>query len=709
MSSSHELENDIDIDVGGLFGTLWRKRGRLLLLGLVAAIATFALLQVLSPLYRSEARILIESRDRNFTRDNRANTEQQRAVLDQEGVASQVQVITSRDVARAVIKKLDLAKLPEFDTTLTPSVMTDVLAMLGLINNPLSISPEERVLKVFNKKLSVIQVLRSRVINIKFSTKDQKLAASIPNEMAEEYLRIQTRAKQGVNDDEAAALEPQIEKLRAKVREAESRVADYRASSDLLLGRNNASLATQQLSDMSSELSRVRALKATADAKVASIEQALGSGASIDSNSDVLSAPLIQRLRERQVALRAQIAELSATLLPGHPRIRSLQSQLNNLDRQIRKEAQKILASLRNDAAVARSREKALKANLNTLKAESARVGEEQVELRALQREATSQRELLQNYLRRFREATSRQAQNFLAADARIISRATLPFEPYFPKTLPMVAAAFLGVILLSSLFILAGALLRTRPAREAVIMTSKPVAAPGSFNQAEVTKTGPSEFLANDSADLADEGPSLSGKTMQGSAAVAAKSISMLGKARIALLSPEGEVGSEGSVLLARYLATGGASVIAVDMTGAGASSHAMIGPSVVPGIKDLLAGEATFGDVIHSDRGSRAHIIPTGVASAEIAAESGDRLHMIFDALEKTYDYVVIDCGAADVAGLSRISKPNTINVINAIDQSNSAVLMAAEMLEHAGFRKPLIIHPSKSERQILATVAA
>ncbi len=696
MSMADELEREIDIDIGGIFAALWRKRVRLLLFGLIAAVLTFFVLQMLSPKYKSETQILIESRNRDFAGDNRGNSEQSRALLDQEGIASQVQVITSRDVARAVINRLGLAKMPEFDTALTPSGVSDILAMFGLINNPLNISPEERVLKQFYKNLKVSQISRSRVIAIEFVSKDQSLAASVPNAIADEYLRLQREAKQGINIDEAAALEPQINQLRNKVRLAEAKVADYRSSSDLLMGRNNASLATQQLSEMSTELSRVRSERAEAEAKVASIKSVLNSGASIDSISDVLSAPLIQRLRERQVNLRSQIADLSATLLSAHPRIKALKSQLANLDQQIRSEAKKILSSLKNDANVARSREKSLLANLNNLKAESARVGEDQVELRALEREATAQRELLQTYLRRFREASSKQGQNFLVADARIISRATIPSESFFPKVLPIVISAFVGTILVSAMFILASALASARPQRMAAAMPM-PVA-----DAMEVQDEAPSVDNTQPASAVSQ------GQTDSG-AAIAAKSISMLGKARVALLSPEGEVGSEGSVLLARYLAAGGASVIVIDMTGAGASSLAMIGPHTLPGIKDLLAGEASFSDVIHSDNSSRAHIIPTGAASAEVAAQAGDRLYMVFDALEDTYDYVIIDCGAADVAGLSKISKANTINVINAIDENNPAVRMAADMLVHAGFRKPLTIHPTEQERQIMGNVAA
>ena len=97
---------------------------------------------------------------------------------------------------------------------------------------------------------------------------------------------------------------------------------------------------------------------------------ALKSGASLDSMPEVMSSGLIQRLRETQVQLKAQIADLSTSLLSGHPRIRALNSPLAGLDAQIRNEAQKVLAGLETEAKRARMREDQLVSDLNRLKAE---------------------------------------------------------------------------------------------------------------------------------------------------------------------------------------------------------------------------------------------------------------------------------------------------------------------------------------------------
>lgn len=103
--------------------------------------------------------------------------------------------------------------------------------MLGLKKNPLDLPPEERVLKEFEEKLQVYQVEKSRVIAIAFTSKDATLAAAIPSEMANVYLSLQSGAKLDSNSEASRWLEPEIANLREKVREAEAKVALYRAES----------------------------------------------------------------------------------------------------------------------------------------------------------------------------------------------------------------------------------------------------------------------------------------------------------------------------------------------------------------------------------------------------------------------------------------------------------------------------------------------
>ena len=89
------------------------------------------------------------------------------------------------------------------------------------------------------------------------------------------------------------------------------------------------------------------------------------------------------------------------------------------------------------------------------------------VQLRALEREAKAQRDLLESYLAKYREANTRENIDAAPADGRIISRARVSNTPAYPKKLPIVLIATLATLMLSAGAIVTGELLRmTAPAR---------------------------------------------------------------------------------------------------------------------------------------------------------------------------------------------------------------------------------------------------
>ncbi|MBN9010857.1 MAG: GumC family protein, partial [Rhizobiales bacterium] len=438
----------------------------LVLMALVAG-GVFYLLSRMPPVYKSEVTLLIETGESDLTRPATATNDVQEP-LDEQAIASQVQLIKSRDLARRVADKLKLADTPEYQKAISgQSFFNSLLARFGLARSASSTSAEEKVLAHYYANLQVYAIDKSRVIAIDFSSTDPKLAADGANAIATEYLALQREARRDTTEDATRWLESEIADLREKVKEAEAKVAQYRAEHGLFSGGGTTpvTLPEQQLADLNTELTRVRAAKADAEAKAVQLRAAIQSGAA-SNLPDVLNSQLIQRLVEQQVALKAQIAQLSATLLPGHPRMQELQAQVRDLDRQIAGEAQKIVASLETEASLATAREEEILKGLDQLKVTAATAGDASVQLRALEREASAQRDLLDTYLRRYREALARQNGDFLPADARIISRAPVPIDPDFPKKVPMSAAAAVATLILLIAIVIVRELASGRPMR---------------------------------------------------------------------------------------------------------------------------------------------------------------------------------------------------------------------------------------------------
>jgi exopolysaccharide transport family protein len=705
MSGVQNTANDVDVDLGRLFSSLTANWFRILTVSLVFTGLALTFAWVATPRYMGETRLLIETRESVFTRPDTNNPENNSPILDEEGVTSQVEVIGSTDILKQVAQKLDLSRLPEFDEAANMSLFGRLLVMAGLKTDPNEIPPEERVLKAFREKLTVYRVEKSRVIVIEFSSEDPKLAAEIPNALADTYLAVQRDAKSQSNSDATEWLEPEIADLRERVKDAESKVAAFRSKSDLLVGQNNSVLATQQLSEFSTELSRVRANRATAEANAQGVRAALDSGASLDGLPEILSSGLIQRLRERQVQLKADIADLSTTLLGGHPRIRALNSQLADLDSQIRNEAQKVLRGLQTEAKTALLRENQLVAGLNRLKAESARVGEEEVELRALEREATAQRELLESYLTRYREAASRSERNYLPVDARIFSRAIVPAEPYFPKIVPIVGAAFTASLLIMAIVTLLEELFSGRAMRPApgarlqpIEQVSMPERAIEPMYARQVDQVR--EPTSRSTERLAEKEASKFSGLGEVTVETAAEKLISGGAARAIFISPEGDEAAAAAVMVAREVADSGLRVLLLDLTTNGAASRPMLESSVYPGITNLLASEAQFSDVIHADLYSDCHVIPLGTADPERAMRAADRLPIIMNSLTTAYDVVVAECGPADAEGIRRLVSEGTEILVSVLEPTDEAIAETAADLAACGYSKLTLVSPSGYE---------
>ena len=271
-------------------------------------------------------------------------------------MTSQVQLLQSRDLAREIIKKNKLAERPEFDPVLQGfSPLKSLLALVGIGRDPFSLTPEERVLEAYYERFTAYAVDKSRVIVVEFQSRDPELAARVANSIAEGYLVLQQDARQQQAKSASQWLSGEIEQLRKKVAEAESRVEDFRSKSSLFVGTNNTTLSNQQMGEINTQLNNARALKSDAESKARLIKEMLQSGKPIEA-SEVLNSELVRRLSEQRVTLRAQLAEQSSTLLDGHPRIKELKAQLADLDRQLREEASKISRSLENDARLAGGR-----------------------------------------------------------------------------------------------------------------------------------------------------------------------------------------------------------------------------------------------------------------------------------------------------------------------------------------------------------------
>ena len=674
-----------DLDLRALGEALKRKRGWIIVPALLAAVLSITSVNLVTPRYKSEARILIDGRENVFLRPNGERNEE-RTTLDAEAVTSQVQLVLSRDLAREIIKQNKLAELPEFDPVLAGlSPVRSLLALFGIGRDPFSMTPEERVLDAYFDRLTVYAVDKSRVIVVEFQSQDPDLAAQVANSIVDGYLVLQQNARQGQAKSASLWLSGEIDSLRKKVAEAESRVEDFRSKSSLFVGTNNTTLSNQQMGELNTQLNNARALKSDAESKARLIREMLQSGKPIEA-SEVLNSELTRRLSEQRVTLRAQLAEQSSTLLDNHPRIKELKAQLADLDHQIRDEAAKISRSLDSDARIAAGRVESLSASLDQLKKQATSSNGEDVQLRALEREAKAQRDLLESYLAKYREANTRENIDAAPADGRIISRAIVSNTAAYPKKLPIVLIATLATLLLSTGAVVTGELLRMTTPRAVAALVSAPAAPPApKVEPAAAAESGPAVEPARkfveprrDRASTLSEIEQLADDLR--SAGAAARKVTILGTA-------PGEGITLTALTLARRMARD-SRIVLIDLAAASPTISAASVDANAAGLAELMRGEATFSQVITKDRLSRVHLVNAGRPGFDRTLLQSPRLALAIDALVRVYDHVLLDAGTASDLPAELLTANARAVVVPEPSMEEEARTLMCEQLSAVGF---------------------
>jgi uncharacterized protein involved in exopolysaccharide biosynthesis len=688
-----------DLDMRTLWAAVRRKKAWILIPTLAALLAAGAFITFVKPRYTAEAQVLLENQESFFTRPERSEAAHEFiSGPDPESVASQVQLVTSRDLGRRAIAALNLVGDAEFDSLahgLGP--ISRVLVLFGVMRDPTRIPPEDRVLEAYLDRLTVFSPPKTRVLTIQFRSTDPELAARAANLIATLYLDMQSEAKRDAAKAAATSLTAEISELRVKLARAEAESEQFRASTGLLAGSNNMSITGQQFVELNSDLSRARTAQADAQAKASLIRDMLRQGR-IGDVPDVANNDLVRRIGEQRVTVKSQLALESRTLLPGHPRIKELTAQIAGLDAELRAAGEKTARALENEARIASTRVANMEAAIEQQKQSVTLANTDDVHLRELERIAQSYRDQLQSSMTKYQEAVARENSPATPADARIFARASVPQEPTYPKKLPTLLFAGIAGCILSLGTVVSSELLSghhrksdTTPARPPRTVPPQILEPRETFGRSAVDSRAAERSQEEDVPDKpiveADESrtdhrpwtlpPRDEGK----GARIVATSLADDSAATAQLIG------------FARELAREGRPII-VDLDAHSTRLAALFGarPQASLGLTDLANSQASFAEVIHRDHASRLHFVSFGMAPIYEPAE----LDIVLDALSQTYEFLIIVAPAMETNGLAMelAAHADLVALAASVEPDVAALEAASQDLYAAGAAEVIVL---------------
>jgi succinoglycan biosynthesis transport protein ExoP len=364
-------------------------------------------------------------------------------------VESQVEVIRSDGLARAIVVQHDLLNDEGFRRLGAGMIGTVVNAITGLFTSDGPASEEKARSQAVEQLMRLVTVRRiglTAIIEISVRTPDRQLSARLANLLAETYLQRQVASLSDVSSLASTWMQKRVKELRDEAISADREVQDYRAAHNLL-DTDKGQFNAQQLGDFSLQLTNARTRRADAQAKfdrVSSIAPARLVDAPM---AEAIENTVIVGLRKQYLDARRRESEWSSRYGPNHAAAVSARNEMMEVQQSIRNELSRISETYRTELEVAKSNEAELNRQLAMLAGLMAEGNSDRIMLRALQSAADSYKSIYENFLTRYTQAV--QDQSFPIPEARIMSPAVPPLKKSWPKGLLVVALGLvIGIIL---------------------------------------------------------------------------------------------------------------------------------------------------------------------------------------------------------------------------------------------------------------------
>lgn len=655
-------------------GALKRRRFMILLLIGTAMAATFLVARLMTPLYEAEADIMFNPRELSWMGD----TTQPGALPPSEESArkNEIAIVRSRVLAEAVVDRLELHRIAEFNPSLRPSLSRRLGALVaGWAGPALSLLPFEaagsefrraaavhrntrdEIVNSFQRRLEATSSDASRVISIRFRSEDAQRATLIANAVADHF--IAQKRDQEVSAAEALgrSLTQEIADLNRDIRDAERRLEETRIALGLHSDSNIKALA-DRMTELNRQLIGVTAERLRAEAQFAEA-QSVRSGTGSESAAQVLDSPLIQRLQEAAAVASAQVGQLSIRYRDNHPALIAARTELRDLRSRIGDEVEKIQTSRLNAVAIAKTNEEGLRHQVTLLNEQMAKANASEVDVRVMEREVEAKRTLLPQLAARLNNANAQiDYLKLHGPDTQVISRAVVPPSASFPPTLAMLATAFVlsagggGVLalLLERADNTVQSLSQIRRMTPVRVVGALPIA-----DRRRWRRRPPAEHVVDETDSMFIEHlRSLALRTGLGEPTT---------KVLLFTSSVSEEGKSSAASSLARMLALSGRKTVIIDADLRAPTVHRIFGMNRGPGLTEYVMGGHSLNEVMRTDTASGAEIITAGqnVASPSDVLQS-PRLQELVGDLAVMFDAVIIDSppvlAACDAHILARLA---------------------------------------------------
>ena len=354
-------------------------------------------------------------------------------------IETQNRILKSENLARRVITELGLEKLPEFtkrsgswQEARGKQAASMPVAIAGMNGGGTPGVPEE-VLKNFAERLTVEPVKRSRLIEVTFESSDPKIAAQVVNTLTAAYIDANLEARWEAAQKASDWLQQQLLGMKGKLEESEDELQKYGRENGLLFLETekgtSENIVVQRLRELQQELTKAQADRYGKESLYRLLENK-----DYGTLPGIIDNKLIQDLSVRLADLQREQSRLSANFNPGYPRVKELQSQIDESTAMLEAERARAAASIANDYKAAVSHEEMLRNAFTEQQRQANDIAGKSVQYNILKREADTNKQLYVGLLAKLKETGV--SSSLKATNIRVVDPAYPPKKFARPRIL---------------------------------------------------------------------------------------------------------------------------------------------------------------------------------------------------------------------------------------------------------------------------------
>ena len=334
---------------------------------------------------------------------------------------TQVKILQSDAIALATIKYLKLDTDPKFAGPAAAQAAKETQALS--VDSPLQSSLIGR----FRGGLKVSVIPRTRIIEVRYTDLDPRLAATLVNGLFNAYMAQNLKSHYESVMQTSDWLSKQLSDLQLKVESSQAKLVAYQREHGIVGLDEKRNIVTQKLDDINKELSVAEADRMKKEASYRLVRTG-----QIGAVGDSTGLQALAQLRSKENDLEQQVAQANTQFGPSYPAVVSLKNQLKQVQTSIANETKRVEGTVRDEYLAAMQREKLLRAALEAQKVEANRLNESAIEYDALKRDADSNRQLFEGLQSRMKEASV--AAGLKSSNVWVVDSARVPTGPASPN-----------------------------------------------------------------------------------------------------------------------------------------------------------------------------------------------------------------------------------------------------------------------------------